>query len=76
MKTVEIRITMTGAGKTVQWLSVLDTLSEDQGLTLSIQGPRWAVSLSPVTPVLGVQHKLLASVGTCIHMHSQRCTYT
>lgn len=38
VKTVEIRITMTGTGKMVQWLSALDTLSEDEGLTLSIQG--------------------------------------
>lgn len=38
MKTVEIRITVTGAGKMVPWLSVLDTLSEDHNLTLSIQG--------------------------------------
>lgn len=62
---------MSGAGKMVQWLSMLDTLSEDQGLTLSIQGPRWAVSLSPVTPVSGAP---AAASGLCRYMHTHVLT--
>jgi hypothetical protein len=63
----------TEAGKLTQWLRNLLLL---QRPGLSFSAPRWDGSQTPITPISGCQHPLLALCGTCFHMYirTQECT--